>query len=239
MNTDNMALSGETIDYGPCAFMDAFDPATVFSSIDRQGRYAYGNQPRIGAWNMARLAESLLPLLHEDEERAVKLAEGAIEEYVSRYHANWLAGMRAKLGLFNEEETDESLVEELLALMQEHRADFTNTFRALTYAKPDANALFASESFAAWQERWTARRGRQAESREDSEQLMRASNPSVIPRNHRVEEALDAAAARGDYGVMQRLLAALADPYAHSSDQEEYARLPEETPAPYRTYCGT
>ena len=132
MNTDNMTISGETIDYGPCAFMDTYDPATVFSSIDRQGRYAYGNQPNIGVWNLARLAESLLPLLHEDQEQAVTLAQEKLSEFAGLFKSNFLKGMRAKLGLFNEEEEDASLVDSLLNMMQKHRADYTNTFRALT-----------------------------------------------------------------------------------------------------------
>ncbi len=135
MNTDNMAISGETIDYGPCAFMDTYDPATVFSSIDAQGRYAYGNQPQIAGWNLARFAEALLPLLHDQQEEALKLAEDAILEFPKLYESNWLAGMRAKLGIFNEEEQDEALIEDLLSLMQEHHADYTNTFRALTFDK--------------------------------------------------------------------------------------------------------
>ena len=135
MNTDNMTISGETIDYGPCAFMDTYDPATVFSSIDTQGRYAYGNQPYIAGWNLARFAETLLPLLHEDQEQAVKLAQDAISDFTELYQSNWLAGMRAKLGIFNEETEDESLIEDLLSMMQKNRADYTNTFRALTFDK--------------------------------------------------------------------------------------------------------
>ena len=133
MNTDNMAISGETIDYGPCAFMDAYDPATVFSSIDSQGRYAYGNQPYIAGWNLARFAETLLPLLHENQEQAIELAQDAISNFAELYQSNWLAGMRAKLGIFNEETEDESLIEDLLSMMQKYRADYTNTFRALTF----------------------------------------------------------------------------------------------------------
>ena len=135
MNTDNMTISGETIDYGPCAFMDTYDPATVFSSIDIQGRYAYGNQPNIAGWNLARFAETLLPLLHDNQEQAVKLAQDAISDFTELYHNNWLAGMRAKLGIFNEETQDESLIEDLLSMMQKYRADYTNTFRALTFDK--------------------------------------------------------------------------------------------------------
>ncbi|MBW7475793.1 YdiU family protein [Paenibacillus oenotherae] len=239
MNTDNMALSGETIDYGPCAFMDAYDPATVFSSIDAHGRYAYGNQPHIAVWNLARFAESLLPLLHDDEEQAVKLAEDALSGFIDLYHRNWLAGMRAKLGLFNEEEQDEALIEGLLELMKKHRADYTNTFRALTFDRLEDTALFGSEEFARWHELWQARRERQPESGASSHKLMRDSNPAVIPRNHRVEEALEAAVQQGDYSVMERLLAALSAPFAHSPEQAEYTTLPESSTGPYRTFCGT
>ncbi|MGZ9585860.1 protein adenylyltransferase SelO [Paenibacillus marinisediminis] len=239
MNTDNMALSGETIDYGPCAFMDTYDEDTVFSSIDVQGRYAYGNQPPIAAWNLARYAETLLPLLHDNEEQAIEMAEDAISEFAELYNRNWLAGMRAKLGLFHEEPQDESLIEDLLSMMQKYRADFTNTFRALTFDKPEDNALHGKAEYAQWHEQWQARLGRQQESSDASHQLMRNSNPAVIPRNHRVEEALEAAVERGDYSVMERLLAVLARPYAHTPEQAEYSTLPEPSCNPYRTFCGT
>ncbi|MBD2867500.1 protein adenylyltransferase SelO [Paenibacillus arenilitoris] len=238
MNTDNMAISGETIDYGPCAFMDAFDPATVFSSIDANGRYAYANQPPIGAWNLARFAEALLPLLHEDEDEAVKLAEEALSAFAELYHRNWLAGMRAKLGLFHEDEQDEALVKELLRMMRENRADYTNTFVALTFDRPEDTGLSCDKSFADWLERWRGRRGGQPETETASRAMMQASNPAVIPRNHRVEEALEAAQ-NGDLGVMERLLAALADPFAHSPEQAEYAKPSEPSGRPYRTFCGT
>ncbi|OMF79316.1 protein adenylyltransferase SelO [Paenibacillus glucanolyticus] len=238
MNTDNMTLSGETIDYGPCAFMDTFDPNTVFSSIDSQGRYAYVNQPYIAAWNLARLAEALLPLLHEEEEQAVKLAEDAIGAFTDLYHEQWLAGMRAKLGIFHMEEEDEALIEDLLKMMKNHQADYTNTFRALTFNKLEDTPLQGTPEFASWYERWQARLGRQQESRDDARELMRSSNPAVIPRNHRVEEALEAAEQEGDYSVMQELLDVLAEPYAHSREQAEYAVVPEVS-RPYRTYCGT
>ncbi|MVP00664.1 protein adenylyltransferase SelO [Paenibacillus lutrae] len=239
MNTDNMTLSGETIDYGPCAFMDAYDPATVFSSIDSSGRYAYGNQPNIAAWNLARLAESLLPLLHPDEEQAIKQAEGAIAGYFELYNRNWLAGMRAKLGIFGEEQEDQTLIEELLGMMQKYGADYTNTFRALTFDKLEDENLFGTPEFARWQELWQARLGRQQEAPASSRQLMRSSNPAVIPRNHRVEEALEAAVSREDYSVMNRLLNVLSSPYAHSPEQGDYAALPPESLRPYQTYCGT
>ncbi|RKP58185.1 YdiU family protein [Cohnella endophytica] len=239
MNTDNMAISGETIDYGPCAFMDAYDPATVFSSIDTQGRYAYGNQPYIGGWNLTRFAETLLPLLHDDEEQAIKLAEGALADYEALFQREWLAGMRAKLGLFNEESEDEALIETLLDMMKKNRADYTNTFRALTLNKPEESALFGSPEFASWHQLWQARVGRQKEPLTASQELMRSSNPAVIPRNHRVEEALEAAVERDDYSVMERLLAVLATPFAHAPDQVEYCALSSDAAGPYRTFCGT
>lgn len=239
MNTDNMTISGETIDYGPCAFMDVYDPATVFSSIDREGRYAYGNQPYIGGWNLARLAESLLALLHEDQDHAVELAQEAISEFNKLYHENWFAGMRAKLGIFNEEEQDESLIEDLLSMMQKNRADYTNTFRALTFDKHEDTDLSSTDEFKQWYEKWQTRLSTQEESKTASLELMRKRNPAVIPRNHRVEEALEAAVTDGDYSVMERLLKALSNPYAHSPEQEEYCTLPAESSLPYRTYCGT
>lgn len=238
MNTDNMAISGETIDYGPCAFMDAYDPATVFSSIDREGRYAFGNQPSIGAWNLARLAEALLPLMDEDEEGAIELAQDALSDYSELFQQYWLQGMRAKLGIFNEEPEDEALIEAFVLLMQRNQADYTNTFRALSMDKPENTVLHGMAEFAEWQQQWQARLGRQAESKEEALRLMRSSNPAVIPRNHRVEEALEAAE-QGNLCVLDNLLAALANPYAYSDEQEAYAALPEQSPRPYRTFCGT
>jgi serine/tyrosine/threonine adenylyltransferase len=239
MNTDNMALSGETIDYGPCAFMDAYDPATVFSSIDIHGRYAYGNQPNIAAWNLSRFAETLLPLLHVNEAQAVKLAQDAISDFTELYHCNWLAGMRAKLGIFSEELQDESLFEDLLSIMKKYRTDYTNTFRALTFDRSEDTVLFGTTEFVQWQERWQARLGRQQESKASSHQLMLSSNPALIPRNHRVEAALEAAVKQGDYSVMERLLDVLSSPYAHSPEQADYSTLPAPSTCPYRTFCGT
>ena len=239
MNTDNMALSGETIDYGPCAFMDAYDPATVFSSIDLQGRYAYGNQPHIAGWNLARFAETLLPLLHVNQAEAVKLAQDAISDFAELYHRNWLAGMRAKLGIFNEEIQDESLIKHLLDMMHKHGADYTNTFRALTFDMPEDTALFGIAEFVQWYELWQMRLGRQQESKTISQQLMRSCNPAVIPRNHRVEAALDAAVKQEDYSLVERLLDLLSSPYAHSTEQADYTTLPELSTRSYRTFCGT
>ncbi|MBT2288745.1 YdiU family protein [Paenibacillus albidus] len=239
MNTDNMALSGETIDYGPCAFMDAYDPGTVFSSIDMNGRYAYGNQPNIAAWNLARFAETLLPLLDADEAQAVKLAETAISGFYDLYQQNWLTGMRAKLGLFNEEQEDETLIDDLLGLMQKNGADYTNTFRALTLGQPEVTSLSGTPEFAEWKQKWQERLGRQQESQPSVQERMRSSNPAVIPRNHRVEEALAAAVNQEDYQVMERLLEALSNPYAYSPEQDDFTTLPEACNQPYRTFCGT
>lgn len=239
MNTDNMTISGETIDYGPCAFIDVYDPATVFSSIDRDGRYAFGNQPYIGGWNLTRFAESILPLLHEEEDEAVKLAEEALSDFSDVFAAKWLAGMRAKLGMINEEAEDKTLIADLLNLMQKHRADYTNTFRALTFSQLEETDLFKSEEFTQWHEKWQARLGRQQESKEASHELMKKSNPAVIPRNHRVEEALEAAVEKGDFSVMEQLLAVLSNPYAHSPEQADYCKPPAPSKLPYRTYCGT
>ncbi|WP_312470936.1 protein adenylyltransferase SelO family protein [Neobacillus sp.] len=239
MNTDNMTISGETIDYGPCAFMDHYDPETVFSSIDRQGRYAYGNQPYIAGWNLARFAETLLPLLHDDQEQAVKLAQDAISNYMELYQANWLEGMRAKLGIFNEEKEDESLVEGLLSMMQKYRADYTNTFRALTFEKLEETVLIGTPEFTQWHELWQARLERQEESKASSQQLMQNSNPAVIPRNHRVEESLEAVVEQEDYSVMERLLGVLSKPYADSPEKKDYCTLPAPSNLPYRTFCGT
>jgi uncharacterized protein YdiU (UPF0061 family) len=238
MNTDNMAVGGETIDYGPCAFMDAYHPGTVFSSIDLNGRYAYGKQPEIGGWNLARFAETLLPLIHEDREKAIALAREEIENYKKMFHENWLSGMREKLGLMNSEDGDEALASELLDIMAGCGADFTNTFLELTYDKAGENGLHASPDFACWHVRWKERLRRQTVSEKTAADLMRRSNPAVIPRNHRVEEAL-AAAERGDYSVMQRLLDVLKKPYAHTKEQAGYASPPGPSEHPYKTFCGT
>ncbi|THE15187.1 YdiU family protein [Bacillus timonensis] len=238
MNTDNMAISGETIDYGPCAFIDTYDPKTVFSSIDTGGRYAYGNQPYIGGWNLARFAESLLPLLHENEEEALQLAQKEITKYNGIYRENWLNGMRAKLGLFNQEEADNELIEEFLELMEQSQADYTNMFIALTFDQIDDLAICSADRFNNWHQKWKERQKRQKETAKDIKILMMNSNPAVIPRNHRVEEALGRAL-EGDYSVMGKLLEVLKDPFAHSEEQAEYAKIPEPSNTPYRTFCGT
>ncbi|MSU68989.1 MAG: YdiU family protein [Opitutaceae bacterium] len=240
MNTDNMALSGETIDYGPCAFMEAYDPATVFSSIDRDGRYAFGHQPQIAQWNIARFAETLLSELHPQPEQAIELATEAIGGFGHSFQRHWLARTRRKLGLFNEELEDVALIEALLTWMQAAKADFTNTFAELeTLGATEAGR---TSEFQDWHARWQARLARQPQTAEEALRLRRANCPAVIPRNHRVEEAL-AAAEQGDASVMERLLAVMASPFDHerarTADVAEY-----RVPAPdggegYRTFCGT
>lgn len=239
MNTDNITISGETIDYGPCAFMDNYDQGTVFSSIDTQGRYAYGNQPYMAAWDLARLAESLIPILHEDEEEALKIAQDEISKFSVQYENQWFLGMKKKLGLFSNEEHDHSLIEQLLKMMEKHKADYTNTFRSLTLDTIENTALFESPEFKEWYKLWQSRLERQEESRENAYEMMKNNNPSIIPRNHRVEEALEAAVTNGDYSVMEKLLEALSNPYAYAADQEEYCVPPAPTNRPYRTFCGT
>ncbi|NLK95386.1 MAG: YdiU family protein [Clostridiales bacterium] len=239
MNTDNMSIAGETIDYGPCAFMDTYNPNTVFSSIDTYGRYAYGNQPKIAAWNLARFAEALLPLLHSDENKAIKIAQKAIFDFNKEYTDNWIDGMRKKLGLFNKEEDDNKLANELLLLMEKYSEDYTNTFSALTYSQNNKLELFETEEFSIWNNKWQNRLNRQEESIESSKELMALNNPVIIPRNHRVEEALSAAVNEEDYSVMNKLLDAIRDPFNYSKNLDYYNSLPEPSKIPYKTYCGT
>lgn len=239
MNTDNVTISGETIDYGPCAFMDTYKQDTVFSSIDTQGRYAYGNQPQITGWNLARFAESLLPLIHEDPEQAVEMAQEKLEKYPNYFYAVWLQGMRAKLGLVTEEAEDSQLVKALQEAMEKYEADYTNTFRALAENSRPVNLFFSSSEFKEWEQKWHERLENQGTSLEDVSDLMLRSNPAIIPRNHRVEEALEAAVENADYTVMQRLLEALADPYKLAAEHKHYAEPPDKGCGPYRTYCGT
>ena len=242
MNTDNMALSGETIDYGPCAFIDTYDPGTVFSSIDRGGRYAYGNQSNIAHWNLARLAEALLPLIDEDKEKAVAAAEEKLSKFPERFHAHYTAGMRAKLGLVGEEEGDYDLAREFLLWVKTAEADFTSSFLALTKAAESGELLgplsFGGAPLRAWHEKWTARLERQREERSGVLVVMRRANPVVIPRNQRVEEAL-AAAAAGDFAVMHQLLDALRNPFEETEANKPYRDAPRPGGQPYRTFCGT
>jgi serine/tyrosine/threonine adenylyltransferase len=249
MNTDNTAISGETIDFGPCAFMDAYDPATVFSSIDRQGRYAYANQPRIAQWNLARFAETLLPLVDTELGRAVERVTPVVQGFAGRFERHWLAGMRHKLGLATAEAADAALAAELLDAMQEAKADFTLTFRRLCNAAEGedlaahagVHALFGGQSVAylAWATRWLERVAREPRAPGQRAAAMRAVNPAVIPRNHRVEEALAAAVEDGDYAPFERLMAMFARPYDDDPEAEQHLAPPPPGDAPYRTFCGT
>ena len=237
MNTDNTTISGETIDYGPCAFLEAFDPATVFSSIDHSGRYAYGNQPVVAEWNLARFAETLLPLLHDDEEQAVALAVESLGTFRNRYSAAWTAGMRAKLGL--PEDVDEAvrqqLVGDLITLLRANRVDYTGFFRALGSAargdtEPVRGLFLDLAGFDAWTERWRALG--------PAPEVMDRTNPVYIPRNHLVEEALSAATG-DDLGPLHRLLEVLARPYDERPGLRRYAAPAPEDFGAYRTFCGT
>ena len=244
MNTDNMAISGETIDYGPCAFMDHYDPATVFSSIDNQGRYAYANQPRIAQWNLARLAETLLHLIDADGKRSIARATEVINAFPEQYERHWLKGMRAKLGLVIEDEADLNLAAGFLAAMEGNKVDYTLAFRYLADAALGQDerlrALFADPSaYDLWSGHWRARLSREALTPSERAQTMRRANPAFIPRNHRVEEALSAAVQRGDYAPFETLLNILSRPF---DDQPEFAAFAEPAPEGrgcYRTFCGT
>ena len=244
MNTDNMAISGETIDYGPCAFMDAFDPGTVFSSIDHAGRYAYGNQPSIASWNLARLGEVLVPLIDDDTDAAIAAASDTLQTFPERFRRYWRAGMHAKLGMTDGDEVTGALVDDLLALLHAQAVDYASSFRALAASlRGDAmraRSLFADPSaFDAWADRW---RERLAHERADAHEIAAAMdrvNPVYIPRNHHVEEAL-AAATGGDLEPFRRLLDVLAHPFDERSDAELYAGpAPASWGCAYRTFCGT
>lgn len=239
MNTDNMAISGETIDYGPCAFMDTYHPNTVFSSIDRQGRYAYGNQPFMAQWNLARLTEALLPLLDSDPKKALQIGTEMVQQFPDRFEQHWLNRMQAKLGLFNTEPEDSMLVAQLLAWMQLHRRDFTLTFRQLSGKQAAQDTFFQYEGFKDWYQLWQARLSRQPESNDAVERRMNQHNPAVIPRNHQVEAALKAAAENGDLAPFTSLLAALKCPYSDNENQSAYRNPPPVEDENYRTFCGT
>ncbi len=241
MNTDNTAISGETIDYGPCAFLDEYDPATVLSSIDQAGRYAYGRQPRIAAWNLARLAEALMPLLAPTQAKAMAVATAAIEGFGPRFEAAYLGGLRRKIGLATEQPGDDDLAQDLLRRMGEARADWTLTFRALADAATGddvpARALFgAAAAFDDWAPRWRERLG--AEPTGDAAARLRAANPLYIPRNHLVEAAL-AAAVAGDLQPFEQLLDVLADPFTERAGLERFALPPQPDERVLATFCGT
>ncbi len=237
MNTDNMTLSGETIDYGPCAFMNTYNPKTVFSSIDVNGRYSYENQPRIVVWNLCRFAETLIPILDEDDNIATELAQNAINEFNKLYEEAWLNEMRGKLGIIDKEENDKALILSLLDIMKEEKLDFTNTFLELTFHKT-IKSIEGNKGFQEWLKEWKARLKRQNEDEEIILQWMKNNNPQVIPRNHKVEEALKEAN-NGDLTLFNKMLEIISNPYDHTKIYDEYKNVPEGIDNSYRTFCGT
>jgi len=238
MNTDNMSISGETIDYGPCAFMNEYDPRTVFSYIDKRGRYAFGNQPIIAQWNIARLAESLLPLIHDNKESAVSIATEAINRFPSIYENKYLTMMRSKLGLVTKEKEDVTLINDLLDWMNKHSADYTNTFMYLTYGERCTEELYTQESFLNWHQRWKERFIRESRQSQSPRLLMTKNNPVVIPRNHQVEKAL-ASATEGNIKQLHLLLQALKSPYENSKSIKKYQSPPKPCERIKNTFCGT
>lgn len=236
MNTDNTALSGETIDYGPCAFMDGYHPSTVFSSIDQYGRYAYQNQPNIAAWNLAQLATALLPLM-QDREAAIEEATEVVNGFVQPFQAEWMRLFRAKIGLVNQEDVDEALITGLLSRMASSNSDFTNAFRALT--REDASAHVTDPgAWDSWLPDWQARLAREPGDAVDHQATMRAVNPVLIPRNHRVEQAIQAGLT-GDFAPFHRLNAALSAPHVDNPEFADLTRPPEDHERVTRTFCGT
>ena len=236
MNTDNMAISGETIDYGPCAFMDQYDPKTVFSSIDKFGRYAFSNQPPITKWNLARFAECLIPLIDKDEDAAIKIATELIDNFQNIYEEKWLNMMRDKLGLFGEDKNDLTLINKLLDWMKNNNADYTNTFCHLMGVEID-NEVYKNDDFKNWTNEWE-KRLKLNNSSDKYLELMKKTNPIVIPRNQKVEDAL-ADADKGNLETMNKLLKVLSNPY---SDQENIIEFQKPTPIgneKYQTFCGT
>jgi serine/tyrosine/threonine adenylyltransferase len=246
MNTDNTAISGETIDFGPCAFMDAYDPAAVFSSIDTAGRYAYANQPHIAHWNLARFAETLLPLLDPVLERAVEIANEALPAFWPRFEQHWLSGMRRKLGLFTAEDEDAQLVRGLLEAMHRQQADFTLTFRKLCDAAggPQFDAgvqlLFADAlAYDEWATMWRSRLARESLPAGVRAESMLGANPAFIPRNHRLEQAIQAAVEHEDFTSFDDLLRVLSQPYEEQEGFEAYANAPRAGERVLQTFCGT
>ena len=247
MNTDNMLLCGETVDYGPCAFMDIFNPAQVYSSIDHQGRYAYRNQPGIAHWNLSRLAQALIPLLHDDEEQAVSLAQGAIDSFPGQFLDAHSAGLARKLGLAELAEEDTALVEDLFTAMEAQHLDFTLTFRRLADLVNEAASAEGSVAelfefpaeLAPWLARWRERVATETSSPGARQTLMYRANPALIPRNHLVEQALSAAHHEPDFATFHRLVDVLANPFTYRDDLAEFARPPQPAEEVKQTFCGT
>jgi uncharacterized protein YdiU (UPF0061 family) len=236
MNTDNMAISGETIDYGPCAFMDHYNPKTVFSSIDQLGRYSFSNQPPIIKWNLSRFAECLIPLIDKSEDKAIQLASEIIDNFQNIYEEKWLNMMRDKLGLFEKSKDDKKLIDDLLTWMEKNKADYTNTFCYLMNVKIGNNSLYDDKEFINWSKNWKNRISINDNSKEKSLELMKETNPIIIPRNHKVEEALKSAN-EDNLEVMNKLLSKFDNPYGEQKGIEDY-QLPSLDDN-YQTFCGT
>ena len=237
MNTDNMSISGETIDYGPCAFMDTYDPKTVFSSIDQTGRYAYCNQPMITKWNLSRFAECLIPLIDKNQDEAVKIATEIINSFEKKYEEKWLNMMRDKLGLFGTDEKDKLLILDLLTWMHQNKVDYTNTFCHLMNLTIEHNNNYESDDFLNWKKRWKERLKTNNNSPEKFINLMRSVNPLVIPRNHKVEEAL-IEANEDSLDSLSKILEAVSEPYSIQKDIIDY-QIPSSLNDKYQTFCGT
>jgi uncharacterized protein YdiU (UPF0061 family) len=245
MNTDNTSISGETIDYGPCAFMDHYDPATVFSSIDEQGRYAYANQPRIALWNLTRLAECLLPLFSDEQDKAIAEAQAALAEFAEKFDTAYQAGLRSKLGLFTTRDGDPALAQDLLDAMANNQADFTLTFRRLSDAALDPEDTSVRQLFAdptaydEWAVRWRQRIGDEPREAAARRSAMRSVNPAFIPRNHRIEAVIAAAVNHDDFAPFEELLTVLSKPYEDQPAFAAYAEPPEPDQRVLQTFCGT
>jgi|TARA_B110001452_G_scaffold153049_1_gene127356 uncharacterized protein YdiU (UPF0061 family) len=238
MNTDNMTISGETIDYGPCAFMDTYDPQTVFSSIDKLGRYAYFNQPSITKWNLARFAECLIPLIDNDKNKAIDIATETINTFENNYEIKWLNMMRDKLGFFGEDSKDQVLILDLLTWMHQNKADYTNTFCFLMNKKINNDKIYQDENFLIWKKRWHERLSLNNGTPEKCLKLMRSVNPLVIPRNHKVEEALTAAN-DNDLNLLKKLIKILNNPYQNQKNISDYQIPVSPSEQKYKTFCGT
>ena len=238
MNTDNMTISGETIDYGPCAFMDQYNPLAVFSSIDQFGRYAYANQPKITKWNLARFAECIIPLIDNDQDNSIKIATETINSFEKIYENKWLNMMRDKLGLFGEDKNDKKLISDLLSWMENHNIDYTNTFCYLMNIKTGNDQIYNDKHFVNWSNQWKTRLKKNNNSKEKYLKLMQSSNPVVIPRNHKVEEALKAAG-ENNLEVMNKLLTILKKPYDHQNNIHQYQYPAPLSEKKYQTFCGT
>lgn len=241
MNTDNMSISGETIDFGPCAFMDHYDPAMVFSSIDTGGRYAYANQPIVAQWNLARLVETIMFLFDPDADKALDMAKESLATFQPVYQSAWLDGFRRKLGLFNAEDDDLDLIQKFLDALHATQSDFTIGFRSLAHmlAAPSAENPLAAGAFAEWRERWEQRLSRQPQTKDAVADLLRASNPAFIPRNHRIEQVIEAAIDRDDFSRFHEMLAVLSRPYDDQPEHELFARPPQHEERVLQTFCGT